>query len=289
MTTTARPAGAPRLVPIPPSTPPPPAVEDRVAVPAPEGWRARGGADTRWVLRSLRWTAPGRPATHPIVLVHGLGVGASMVEPVARHLAHRNQVHAVDLAGFGRSAKPSPVPTVAEHAAALGAWLHARDLGPAVVVGISVGTQVVADLAARHPEHVGLAILASPTVDDRRRSWPRQLVHWQREQMTQSLAMRRKQVVGYARAGVLRVVRTFSDFLQDRPEDKVAQVRAPVLVCWGTRDPLVTRSYARRLADRAPSGRLAVVAGAVHAMTNDDPINLARVIAGAIDGLDKED
>jgi pimeloyl-ACP methyl ester carboxylesterase len=275
---------SPRLVPVAPDAAPPVPRDERTAIDAPATWRRRAGADpTRWEIRSLSWTPADVPADPPVVLVHGLAVGAPMCRPVAERLAHHQHVHVPELPGFGASDKPRPVLEVPELADALAAWMDARGLTGAVVAGVSVGSQVAADLALRHPERVALLALVSPTVDASRRTWPTQLMRWQLEQGTQSLAMRRKMLAGWVRSGVVRGLRTFGAFLADRPEDKVALLEQPVLVCWGTRDPLASRGWAEQLAAAAPHGELAGLPGAVHAMTNDDPDQLARVLTHAVD------
>lgn len=246
----------------------------------PASWRERSGRQRAapWRVSALVWERRGTAHEAPVVVLHGLAVGAAMCAPLAEHLADRRRVYAPDLPGFGRSGRPSPVLDIAESADAAAAWMHVSGLSHAVVVGVSIGCQIAADLALRHPERVAMLVLASPTVDARRRSWPRQVVRWQLEQSTQSMAMRRKMLLGYARAGVPRALRTFAAALHDRPEDKLPALQQPVLVCRGSRDPLVSRRWARHLADLAPGGRFVALPGAVHAMSHDSPLALARAI-----------
>ena len=223
------------------------------------------------------WSGHRARQARPVVLVHGLGIGSRMCEPAARLLARSRPVHALDLPGFGHS-RGGRTLTIDEHADWLATWMRASSLSGAIVAGVSVGSQVVAALAQRHPDLCDLVALVSPTVDANRRSWSRQLPRWQVEQATQSLRMRGIQVTDFARAGPRRVIRTFASALADHPEDRMPGIEHPLLVCWGTRDPLLSRDWVEHLTELAPHGHLAVLPGAVHAMTHDSPLELARVL-----------
>jgi 3-oxoadipate enol-lactonase len=93
-----------------------------------------------------------------VVLVHGLGGTTNFWEPVTAPLAEKHRVVRYDLDGHGRSPLTGPV-TVPELAADLAALI--ADLGaPVAVVGHSMGTMVVAHLAATRPDLVtGIALV----------------------------------------------------------------------------------------------------------------------------------
>jgi pimeloyl-ACP methyl ester carboxylesterase len=281
------------LTPFPPTVAAAEPVSRRVEVPAPPSWRTRAGAPPQatWTIAGLCWEQPpvlladamttGRRP--PIVLVHGLGVAAGLCAPVARRLAATGTVLTPDLPGCGRSSKPDPVPGIAELGTAVASWLPAVVTEPAVLVGVSLGCQVVLEAAAQAPDWVSSVVLASPIVDPRRRRWRSQLWRWQLEQATQSMRLKRLQLTDYRRAGMGRVLRSFSAALADRPEDKIGRVGAPVLVCRGTRDPLISDEWVARLRRLAPHARLVRLPGVVHAMSHDNPVEFARVILGFLD------
>jgi pimeloyl-ACP methyl ester carboxylesterase len=110
------------------------------------------------LVHAVEWL--GGDAATPIVLVHGLGGSTVNWElvggPLARRLATR--VVAFDLAGFGRTA-------LGVHRASLGANGRllvdlVRAVGPAVVVGNSMGGALSVGLAAREPDLVrGLVLV----------------------------------------------------------------------------------------------------------------------------------
>lgn len=240
-------------------------------------------ADRRWTtvdgrkMHARVWLDPRVPADPPIVLVHGLGVASPMGVPVAERLVADHHVWAPDLPGFGDSEKPPRRLGIRGLADALGGWMDGSGLQQAVLLGVSLGCQVVVDLAARRPELVRVVVLGSPTVDPSRRSWPQQIIRWQLEQTTQSLDMRRKMLAGWAKAGVGRTVGTFRAAMADPIEEKLPAVEAPALVLLGTRDPLLSRGWAASVAARLPRGELRILPGAVHNLSHESPLELARV------------
>jgi 2-hydroxy-6-oxonona-2,4-dienedioate hydrolase len=260
----------------PPFSPGDPAGADVAEQPAAVGSR-------HGTVHARAWIDPDLPPDPPVVLVHGLGVAGRMNRPVARLLARRFHVYAPDLATFGESDGPERVLDLDELADGLADWMEARGLARAIVVGTSLGCQVAAELARRHPDRCGVLVLASPTVDNGRRRWLSQIPRWQVEQATQSLRLRALQIDDYRKCGVGRVARTFARALHHPVEDVVAGVRRPTLVCWATSDPLLSRRWVEHLASRAPHGELVTVPGALHAMSHESPLELARVVSHFVD------
>jgi pimeloyl-ACP methyl ester carboxylesterase len=109
---------------------------------------------------SLHYLVEGRgPA---VVLVHGLGGFARSWRHNIAPLAARATVYAVDLPGFGRSAKPRARYSLAFFAHALHGLLDALGLAQASLVGHSLGGAVAATYALMHPARVErLALLGA--------------------------------------------------------------------------------------------------------------------------------
>lgn len=105
---------------------------------------------------------PGQPV---FVLVHGLGMSSRYVLPVLRELARTHRVLAPDLPGYGRSDSPRRRWNLGELAGGLAAWLDATGIDRCVLVGNSLGVQVISTLAARHPHRPAAAVLIGPTGD----------------------------------------------------------------------------------------------------------------------------
>lgn len=112
----------------------------------------------------------------PVVLLHGL-VGfkeswGGLIEGLA---TAGRRVYALDLPGSGASPRPRRARVgSAGHAEAIAGWID--DLGPAAIVGHSLGAQVALTLAAERPGRVTALALLAPVVVPRPRRLPRSVV-----------------------------------------------------------------------------------------------------------------
>lgn len=147
-----------------------------------------------------------------------------------------------------------------------------------LLLGNSLGCQIIADLAVGHPSRVERLVLVGPTMDrrarTRRHQFFRLLVDTFRESPSQPFIA----AYDYLKFGFRRYRQTLSDALRDRIEDKLPQVVAPTLVVRGARDPIVPERWARELASRLPHGRFISVPGAAHAVNYMAPHALARIV-----------
>jgi pimeloyl-ACP methyl ester carboxylesterase len=101
---------------------------------------------------SLHYTVEGRGPG--VVLVHGLGGFAESWRHTVRALAPRATVYAVDLPGFGRSAKPRGPYRLSGFAEALHGFIDTLGLGHVSLVGHSLGGAVAVTYALTHPVRV---------------------------------------------------------------------------------------------------------------------------------------
>jgi pimeloyl-ACP methyl ester carboxylesterase len=193
-------------------------------------------------------TGPPPPGRVPVVLVHGLVVSSRYMTPLARALAPDFPVYAPDLPGFGESSKPARPLGLAELAEALHAWMRALGLGRAALVGNSFGCQIIAELAARHPDEVDRLVLQGPTVDAAARSLPVQVWRAIRNGRREPDAVARLSRIDYAKAGLGRAFATMRAMMHDRIEDKLPRIEAPTLVVRGSRDPVVPQPWAEEVA-----------------------------------------
>ena len=82
-----------------------------------------------------------------------------------------------------------------------------------------------------------------------------------------------------ARAGLPPLLRTARELLADAAlAEELPLVRAPTLLVWGERDPLVPAELAERFLSALPDARLHVVARAGHVPMDDAPDEVARAI-----------
>jgi pimeloyl-ACP methyl ester carboxylesterase len=227
--------------------------------------------------------APARPDLAPVVLVHGLSVSSRYMVPTAKRLAPYRRVFAPDLPGFGKSAHPQRILGISELADALIAWTDYFGLGRMVLLGNSLGCQIIADVALRWPARVERIILVGPTVDWRARSLLAQAgrlaVDVAREPISSILTQGRD----YWASGLRRTVGTMRLALDDRIEQKLPHVNTPTLIVRGEEDPIAPQRWCEELARRAPHGRLAVIPRAPHAANYDAPGALARLTLDFLD------
>jgi len=156
--------------------PGPPADRSPTAPPLPQARvvhvEGRGEMFVRIAARPDGAPPPGPPT---IVLLHGwalsadLNFFAGLYEVAAAH----GRVLAPDLRGHGRGLRSVEVFELAEAADDVAALLEHLGVGPAVLVGYSMGGSVALLCAERHPEAVAGLVLASTPLQYRRSPWER--------------------------------------------------------------------------------------------------------------------
>jgi 2-hydroxy-6-oxonona-2,4-dienedioate hydrolase len=230
--------------------------------------------------------ASGNPAPEgrtAVVLVHGLVVSSRYMVPTAEHLAPHYRVFVPDLPGFGRSESPRRVLDVSELSDALSTWMGAIGLKRAALVGNSVGCQVIADLAVRHPARVESAVLQGPTMDPKGRSVFRQAGRFLLDVPREPPSLIPIELLDLLSAGARRAWGTLRYALEDRIEEKLPYVRVPTLVVRGSRDPIAPQRWAKEVTALLPMGRLSVISGAAHAANYGWDAQFARLIRGFLD------
>ncbi|WP_438856228.1 alpha/beta hydrolase [Agromyces sp. M3QZ16-3] len=204
----------------------------------------------------------GRPT---YVLVHGIGMGHRYWSDLADELARDGRVLALDLPGFGDAPEPRETQTISETGAHLAALLEAECGGePAVLVGHSMGTQVVAEAAAQRPGLVASVVLIAPTVNPRERS-----ALMQGARLLEDPSLTRPKVVAlgirsYLQAGPRWYFRQLRRMLDHRIELVLPDIAAPTLVVRGEHDRLAPRAWAEQVARMVPRGRYVEVADRGH-------------------------
>jgi 2-hydroxy-6-oxonona-2,4-dienedioate hydrolase len=224
--------------------------------------------------RSPRSTCGPRRAGRrkPVVLVHVLGLSSRCMLPAAEYLAPYFPVYAPDLPGFGDSEKPVTTLDVPQLADALAASITAAGLARVALLGNSFGCQIIADLAARHPELVERAVLQGPTTPPDERSWLWQFVRWRQNQPFNPDALSPITWGDYR-----RLFQTFRYQPQDPIEQKLPRIPAPVLVVRGQIDPICRLRWAVEVAGCLPQGRLVEIPAIAHTLVYTAPEQFGQV------------
>lgn len=209
------------------------------------------------------------------VLVHGIGVSARSYATTAVALAREGDVYLVDLPGFGRSPRPDVDMTIERHALVLRDFLAERNLDRPVVVGHSMGAQVVAELAANHPEVVDHIVLIAPVVAPEARNLSAVSALLLRNGLKEPPIVTMLATYDYFRAGMGYMVEQTKHLLDNRLEETARRVKAKTLVICGESDPIVPLEWGRQLAQAFEQGWFASVPGP-HAMIFSSPRIITR-------------
>ncbi|WP_030019708.1 alpha/beta fold hydrolase [Streptomyces monomycini] len=229
-----------------------------------------------------RYGPPPREGRPVMVLVHGLGLSGRYFVPLARRLAESGATVVVpDLPGNARSrAAARRAPDVEQLADAL-ARLHQRlSSGPSLFVANSVGCQVAAALAARHPHLVSRLVLVGPALEPRVSGW-RQFGRLVADVPGEPFSLLCLAVFDYLVTGLLRCAASFHRSLRDAAESfevNLSHVRAPTLVVRGAGDTIASGTWTRRVAGLVADGRAEELPGAAHAAHYSAPDAMAALI-----------
>ncbi len=109
---------------------------------------------------SLPYVEQGDASGVPVLMLHGATDSWRSYEPVLPHLPDDIRAVAVTMRGHGDAPKPESGYRVEDLAGDVVALMEELDLGPAVLVGHSMGTMVAQRIAIEAPERVLGLVLA---------------------------------------------------------------------------------------------------------------------------------
>ncbi|MDA0717949.1 MAG: alpha/beta fold hydrolase [Cyanobacteria bacterium] len=269
--------------------------------------------------------APPEPEGPAILLVHGFGASTDHWRHNIPALALRHEVHAIDLLGFGRSAKPAELAYGGSlWRDQLAAYVSERIGRPTVLAGNSLGGfSALAAGAALGDQAAGVVLLnaAGPFSDEQAppKGWgaiTRQTISGallkspvlQRllfENLRRPATIRRtlnqvyvdKTNVDEALVEAIRrpsldpgafgVFRTVFDIPRGQPLDELfVQLTCPLLLLWGIRDPWINAVGRRAAFQRhAPANTSEVVLEAGHCPHDEVPDQVNAALLDWIAGL----
>ncbi|MBF4463194.1 MULTISPECIES: alpha/beta fold hydrolase [unclassified Rathayibacter] len=225
-----------------------------------------------------RVSTVGRDGERTFVLVPGIGVAATYFERLAPALNEFGPVHALDLPGFG--GVPHPVGTqkmgIGEYAELVGAVIDELGLDDPVVLGHSMGTQVVAELAARRPDLTTIVLLG-PVMNRRERSVPVAALRFAQSSLREPPKVAVLAAAAYVLCGPRWFSRVLPAMMHYPIEQTVPLIRASTLVIRGEFDRLVPREWTEEIADAIPHARAWEVPGASHSVMHAHAEEVARL------------
>jgi pimeloyl-ACP methyl ester carboxylesterase len=243
-------------------------------------WRARRRVVASGDLVAVH-TSPGPELGPPaplFVLVHGIGASPRYFDRLQAGLSRSGRAVSVDLPGFGGLPRPTQPHSIAQLAGALGRRLDELGLGPAVMVGHSMGVQVVTELALQRPDIVSHLALLGPVTDPARATAAAQGADLVRDMLRESPSANLLVLAAYLQCGPRWYAKELPAMLRYPTLEAVGRAACPVVVIRGQRDPIARSAWAARVAEAARDGRLVEVPGARHVVQHDAPEQTAAAI-----------
>ncbi|WP_460798020.1 alpha/beta fold hydrolase [Microbacterium sp. GXF0217] len=213
----------------------------------------------------------------PFVLLHGIGMGRSVYLELTSRL--HGQIIAVDLPGFGEAPEPVRTLTMERHADLVAAYLRSAGVAGSIVIGHSMGSQIAAELAARHPDLVAGVVLAGPTVNNASRNVGAQARYLLVDLIGERPIVLWRGAREYLRGGP-HLIRKMRATIVHEPEDAYRRIRCPVLVLRGETDPLAPLSWCREILDCIPGAELKEIPDHGHGTLISDAGPAAQLIQG---------
>jgi pimeloyl-ACP methyl ester carboxylesterase len=253
---------------------------------------------------TLAYIDTGKPTGPPVVLIHGYTDNARDWVPLLPYLSKRFRLILVDIRGHGKSSKPECCYTRLDFAYDIKLLLDALSIRQADVIGHSLGSIIAQTFAEYWPERTDRVVLVSSTggrppgstappqfdfaaeirklKDPIDPDSPFMIAWWDsptpvnpdfiRRQRQDSAAIPLKiwlAVLDQALPGAT----TYTDLQSTLP-----RLKAPTLLIWGSKDPLMEEPVRKTLRDALPGAQVKIFGGLGHNPFWEDPAGVARVI-----------
>ncbi len=232
----------------------------------------------------------------PLLMLHGFMGSGKCWLPLMAHLQAQmhSQIHciALDLLGFGDSAKPDIQYDVAKEVEFVRQFIQAQNLEPCYIMGHSFGGWVAAAYALAYPTAVkGLILLAPAGIRDdsfagrydhlRPILWQTPLIDWmlngfapfaglfgQKETLAK-IAWMRGELNSQPAARSFLVDRIRPEDAIDTIEKEIHRLQTPTLVITGDRDDTIPLWHSETYAREIPNAQLVILPEATHSLPQD--------------------
>ncbi len=230
----------------------------------------------------------------PLILIHGIGGDADEWVFCFERLSQSHRVLALDLLGFGRSAKPLIEYTIAGFVEVVEYFLRGLKIDRTAVLGESMGGWIAASFALKFPGMVGKLVLVDSagvwgdittlpidvrvSTRDHLREIFQMLFHDQRMVNDAFIDLAYHQHLergdGYTIDSVLRNAAGGREVL----DDVIGNVAAPTLIVWGEQDRMIPVSVGHRLQKLIAGSKLEVIPQCGHLPALEQPAEFVQCV-----------
>ncbi len=219
--------------------------------------------------------------------------------PVLDALSAHARVIAPTHPGFGSTPAPRELTTIDDLAYLYLDLLDALDLRDVVIVGVSLGGWIAAEMAVKSTERISALVLANAVgikpgdretrdiadiyaVTDKQLA---ELVWADPARMAANpKTLPESDLIAMARSRESTGRYAWSPYMHDpKLKGRLHRIRIPTLVLWGAADRVAKTEYGRSYAAAIPGARFETIEGAGHFPHLEQPDAFARAVAGFID------
>ena len=236
----------------------------------------------------VRVNSVGEGTSRPFVLVPGIGVSSTYFEKLAPHLNEFGPVHALDLPGFGGVPHPDNTLSIREYADLVGRVIDELELDDPIIVGHSMGSQVVSDLVSRRPE-LSTLILIGPVIHPSERRVLTQGRRFLQAAWHEPGTVKLLAISAYLFCGVKWFARVLPEMLAFPIEERLPLIKANTLVIRGEFDSVAPRDWVKQVGDLLPSSRLWEITGAAHSVMYAHAEEVAKLCVDHVRGTLPDD
>ncbi len=215
------------------------------------------------------------------VLIHGVGLSSQYLVPLAAELAFHGEVFLLDLPGFGDLPRPDRALSVAGFGAIVDAALKFHGVLDPILVGHSMGAQVVVEMMA-HSDKYRRGVLIGPPVNAFERTPLMQAWRYIQSAIYEKPNLALLALRSYARTLTGWVLDIMPLLMSYPIEDRIELIprESQVLILHGEFDRLAPDDWVAELCRRGPDTQDRTIAGAAHSTVyNDDDDVAAHILS----------